>query len=277
NESSDDDGLLTSFEALPPLSQTFLDIAISLHSTWYLNDAVKVPKTGAQLYLFLHEYKHHHPTIFHSFVHVTPSTFDTLVCKLQGDPVFHNNSQNKQITVEKQLAVVLYRFGHFGNAASAQKVGLWAGLGYGTVDLCTRQVMEALCHPEMRLMATKWPDSAAKAKAKAWVQEQSCPMWKDGWSMVDGTLVPLFARPGFFGNTFFDRKSNYSMTVQLISTPDLRIIDYGVGMPGSQHDATAWLHTRIPQEHDTLLSPREWVWGDSAYPLQTWCQAPYKK
>ncbi|KAF8573272.1 hypothetical protein K439DRAFT_1252730, partial [Ramaria rubella] len=158
--------------------------------------------------------KHHHPTIFRSFVCVMPSTFDTLVCKLQGDPVFHNNSQNKQITVEKQLAVVLCCFGHFGNAASAQKVGLWDGLGYGTVDLCTRWVMEALCHPEMRLMATKWPDSAAKAKAKAWVQEQSCPMWKDRWLMVDGTLVPLFVRPGFFGNTFFDRKSNYSMTVQ---------------------------------------------------------------
>jgi len=34
--------------------------------------------------------------------------------------------------------------------------------------------------------------------------------------MVDGTLVPLYCRPGFFGNTWFDRKSNYSMNVSVI-------------------------------------------------------------
>lgn len=67
------------------------------------------------------------------------------------------------------------------------------------------------------------------------------------------------------------------MSGQLISLPDLGIIDYGVGLPGSQHDSTAWAETRIPQEHDDLLEPNEWVWGDSAYPLQTWCQVPYKK
>ena len=57
--------------------------------------------------------------------------------------------------------------------------------------------------------------------------------------------------------------------MQLISTPDLCIIDYGVGLPGSQHDATAWAETRIPNEHATLLEEQEWVWGDSAYPLKT--------
>ncbi|KAF8580704.1 hypothetical protein K439DRAFT_1356366, partial [Ramaria rubella] len=63
----------------------------------------------------------------------------------------------------------------------------------------------------------------------------------------------------------------------LISTPNLHIIDYGVGLPGSQHDVMAWKQTRIPLEHETLLGRDEWVWADTAYPLQTWCQAPYKK
>jgi hypothetical protein len=64
---------------------------------------------------------------------------------------------------------------------------------------------------------------------------------------------------------------------QLVSTPDLQIIDYGIGLPGSQHDASAWLETRVPQQHDVLLEPDEWVWADSAYPLQKWCQSPYIK
>lgn len=64
---------------------------------------------------------------------------------------------------------------------------------------------------------------------------------------------------------------------KLISTPNCKIIDYGVGLPGSQHDATAWQITRLPSEHGLLLKDHEWVWADSAYPLQKWCQAPYKR
>lgn len=54
-----------------------------------------------------------------------------------------------------------------------------------------------------------------KSEAKEWVEDKSCPAWRNGWLMVDGTLVPLFRRPGYFGNVFFDRKSNYSLNVQV--------------------------------------------------------------
>ena len=36
--------------------------------------------------------------------------------------------------VKQQLAIALYRFGHYGNAASTMKVALWAGVGFGTVE-----------------------------------------------------------------------------------------------------------------------------------------------
>jgi hypothetical protein len=48
-------------------------------------------------------------------------------------------------------------------------------------------------------------------------------------------------------------------------------------LPGSQHDAAAWEETHVPQQCDVLLEDDEWVWADSAYPLQKWCQSPYKK
>ncbi|KAF8233747.1 hypothetical protein L208DRAFT_1265343, partial [Tricholoma matsutake] len=112
--------------------------------------------------------------------------------------------------------------------------------------------------------------------AKEWVESMLCPAWWNGWLMVDGTLVPLFWWPSWFGNIWFDRKSNYSLNVQLVSTPDCCIMDFCIGLPGSQHDATAWQETLTVQQHDRLLEKDEWVWGDSAYPLQKWCQAPYK-
>lgn len=117
--------------------------------------------------------------------------------------------------VEAQLAIALYRFGHYGNAASTMKVALWAGVGFGTVPLVTNQVIKALCSERFRHSALQWSSAEAKETAKAWVEEQSCPAWRNGWLMVDGTLVPLFMRPGFFGNTWFDHKSNYSMNVQV--------------------------------------------------------------
>ncbi|KAF9065892.1 hypothetical protein BDP27DRAFT_1228358, partial [Rhodocollybia butyracea] len=46
---------------------------------------------------------------------------------------------------------------------------------------------------------------------------------------------------------------------------DLRIVDHGIGLPGSQHDSTTWKETRIPQQHKTLLPNKEWCWADSAY------------
>ncbi len=57
----------------------------------------------------------------------------------------------------------------------------------------------------------------------------------------------------------------------------MRIIDYGYGFTGSTHDATAWEKTRIFAEHETILQGDEFIWGDSAYPIDTWVVAPYKK
>lgn len=64
--------------------------------------------------------------------------------------------------------------------------------------------------------------------------------------------------------------------MQVVSTPDCLIIDFCTGLPGSQHDATAWRDTRLYQQHRLLLKDGEWVWADSAYPLADWTQAPYK-
>ena len=127
--------------------------------------------------------------------------------------------------VEQQLAIALYRFGHYGNAASTMKVALWAGVGCGTVRLVTRCVLQACCNQKFRCSSVCWANATAKEHAKAWVEENSCHAWRNGWLMVDGTLVPLYARPAFFGNVFFDRKSNYSLNVQVSQDDHSKIIE----------------------------------------------------
>lgn len=58
---------------------------------------------------------------------------------------------------------------------------------------------------------------------------------------------------------------------------NLKIVDYGLGQPGSVHDAYAFQATCTAREHETVLPHEHWIWADSAYPLQRWCAVPFKK
>lgn len=159
------------------------------------------------------------PEEFRELLRVTPQTFDKLVAKIENDPVFFNNSNNPQLPVEQQLAIALYRFGHDGNAAGQASVGRWAGAGKGSSALHTKRVMTAILREEFMNDAVyiPAPGSAAKAEAEDWVEAHSCRAWRHGWLFVDGTLVPLFDRPHWYGESYFDRKCNYSMNVQVRS------------------------------------------------------------
>jgi hypothetical protein len=198
-----------------PVSNLYLQLLGDIYSCHYLGECGTINKTTQQLQLLLHDYKFNQPDLFRSHLHITPDHFDKLHDAICNDAIFSNNSQNPQLPVDQQLAITLFRFGHYGNAASVLKVALWAGVGYGTVEHVTKWVMVAVLRGPFRDSVCAWPDADAKKRAKEWVAEQSCPAWGDGWLMVDGTLVPLYSRPGFFGNAWFDQKSNYSMNVQV--------------------------------------------------------------
>jgi len=146
-------------------------------------------------------------------VRVDPDIFDSIANKIRDHRVFHNNSNTPQAPVEVQLAIFLFRAGHYGNAASPEAIGLWAGVSPGTVSNCTNRVMMALLslHDE----CVHLPTAEEKESAKAWVAEQVCPEWSDGCLMVDGTKFSLFQRPGLHGDAWLDKNRNYSLDCQV--------------------------------------------------------------
>lgn len=172
----------------------------------------KVAK-ASQLHLVLVEFKEDDPKRFRRNLRVSPETFDELVLKIQGHPVFHNNSHRAQTPVKVQLAIALYRFGHDGNAASVESIAQWAGVSVGLVVKSTQRVIVAFLSLHDSVIC--WPTEAEKEEAKEWVAAASCEDWAGGFCMVDGTLVPLFEKPGHHGEVYFDRKSNYSLNVQV--------------------------------------------------------------
>jgi hypothetical protein len=188
----------------------------NLYSERYMAERTHIPKSQKLMHLLLNDYKFNHPIIFRKYLAVDPACFDALVEAIRDDEIFLNNSINSQMPVEQQLVIALFRFAHYGNAASVSKIALQFGVGFGTVHLVTTRVLKACCSEKFRSSSIQWPNDQMKSEAKEWVESKSCPAWRNGWLMVDGTLVPLFRRPGYFGNVFFDRKSNYSLNVQVM-------------------------------------------------------------
>jgi hypothetical protein len=58
-------------------------------------------------------------------------------------------------------------------------------------------------------------DQEERKRAKQWVEQRTCREWRDGFLCVDGTPFNLFQKPGWHGEGFFDRKSNYSLMAQV--------------------------------------------------------------
>ena len=105
----------------------------ALYTDHYYNTCESITKTDVNLRLLLEDYKINWPEIFRSYLRITPDCFDDLVSIIKDDDIFLNNSNNEQMGVKHQVAIALYRFGHYGNAVNIVKVALWVGYGYGTV------------------------------------------------------------------------------------------------------------------------------------------------
>ncbi|KAH9925509.1 uncharacterized protein B0H18DRAFT_842701, partial [Fomitopsis serialis] len=152
--------------------------------------------------------------LFRKELCITPFTFDRVLARICNDPVFANESNNKQMPIADQLAIALFRFGHSGNGVRLTRVAAWSGYAKGTILLATRRVLTAILRKEFMEAAVPPVMEHEKERAKRWVEARSCRVWHNGWLMVDGTLIPLYTRPFWYGESYFDRKCNYSMNIQ---------------------------------------------------------------
>jgi hypothetical protein len=208
---------------IPRISAVIFVILQRILARRYLSARQPIPKSATNLMLCLHIYRTtpRFYDLFRVYARMYPATFDALCQAIKGHPVFTSaQAQWKpQIPVEEQLLIALQRFGTYGNAASLARIASWAGVGEGTVVLCTRRIVRAILDCDLRKSCVKWPGQNEREKHRQAVEDLTCPEWRNGWCMIDGTLVPLFEKPYFYGETFFDRKCNYSLNVQVLHHP----------------------------------------------------------
>ena len=187
--------------------------------TMYAN-RYKIPRDGlpqgpSYLHHVLLTLKNGRADHFHQQLRINPTNFDALVVAIEHNPVFMNKSNNAQMPVEEQLSITLFCFGQDGNASGLQDVANWAGVAKGTVSLVTWRVMVAVLHPQFMENVVRFPNDEEMQEAKDWVKNHSCRSWKNGWCFVDGSLIPLATQPEWFGESYWDRKDQYSLNVQV--------------------------------------------------------------
>lgn len=197
--------------------------------------------------------KYHQSDLFWKAAQMSPESFDALVSELEGADVFHNQSNNAQMSVERQVLIALKRFGAYENDMSLHDVADWARIRYGTVDLITRRVIIAVLDTNLRACHIRWPIEEERESAKEWVENQTCSAFRDGWYIVDGTTIPIFEKLHYFGGSFYDQKPQYSINAQIINTPNRQVIDYVTGFNGSRHDTHCFGFTRLSKHHKDLL------------------------
>ncbi|KAJ6638448.1 hypothetical protein Bhyg_11183 [Pseudolycoriella hygida] len=82
---------------------------------------------------------------FKTFVRCTRKHFAVIYNKTKEHPVFTGKNSEKQLSIYFQLALVMYRIGSNGNAASVRKLVALFGVGDGgTIDRITERVFESI-------------------------------------------------------------------------------------------------------------------------------------
>lgn len=171
------------------------------------------PMRAPQIQLLPH-FAVHRPDLFRQKLRVHPEVFDDILDCISDHPIFKSNSNNRQLPIALQLAIFLNRAGHYGNSIANEYVCQWAGVSVGSVTNCTNRVMIALLERHDDFIFFPSLNSTDAARAREYVSK-ICPQWRNGIFATDGSMINLCNKPGLYGETFFNRKSDYSLNCQV--------------------------------------------------------------
>ena len=210
------------FERLCEVLQDDTRVLRAIRDTRYLNPRLRVPRIGDLASVWKYAENPAFRTHFKLMLRVSPLIFDIILNLVKDHPVFHSNSNIPQTDVRFQLAITLYRLGHYGNAASVGDIARNFGYSEGAVELFTHRCFQAI--ESLHGNFVRRPTAAEKEMEKQWIDGKVGfqGLWREGWVMYDGTIIPLHAKPGYNGDAYYTRKSNYGLNVQVTSCDPTR-------------------------------------------------------
>lgn len=193
------------------------DLAIldAIKTTQYLRGRPDVQKAGNLHLAWEYAQNPEDHGRFINMLRVSPFVFEFILLLIKDHPVFANSSNNPQAPVDVQLAVTLYRMGRFGNGASLEDIARDAGCSEGAVEKYTERCFEAI--ESLHNIFVQRLTDEEKERQKEWMDNHLGfrGLWREGYLMYDGTIVVFYAKPGWNGDAYYTRKSNYGLNVQV--------------------------------------------------------------
>ncbi|XP_072360437.1 putative nuclease HARBI1 [Scyliorhinus torazame] len=173
------------------------------------------------------------------------------------------------VSVKVTVALNFYATGSF-QAPS----GHLSGISQASVHRCIRAVTDALYSIADKYI--KFPEDRAQqeARARGFAKVAGIPMVQ---GVIDGVHVPMHP-PADNREVFMNRKGAYSMNIQVVCDPHMKIMHVCAKYPGSVHDAYILAQSFIPAMFDGCPPRlRGWLLGDKRYPLRSWLMTPIRR
>ena len=130
------------------------------------------------------------------------------------------------------MMVLLKCLGSSGNENTHSKLGLFLGLGSGTVYDYLRRATKALL--KLEKSAITWPDAIERQEIASRIKSKYA--FVNCVGITDGTLLPLAFKPTQNGEDYYTRKASYAVNALVTCDDVARIRHIVIGWPGSVHD-----------------------------------------
>ncbi|XP_055714949.1 putative nuclease HARBI1 [Phlebotomus papatasi] len=228
----------------------------------------RVPKSSAWYERILPQYD---PSRFLQMLRVSREEFDFILNEITDDLVFTVRAR-LQLPVEKQLAIVLYRLGGYGDSASLAKTAAMLGTGDGgTLDKVTQRVFSAILRLKPQYLY--WPD----AEERRILTRETADELILCVGYMDGTEFKLAEAPIHDPDSYYSRKKVHSIKATLVCDHRFRVRYLAVGVPGSVHDARMFVNIELGQRTEEFLTGDEYIAADSAYKCTERVITPYRQ
>lgn len=225
---------------------------------------------------------------FESVFKISRKTFE-YICSLVKDDMMVKSAHfvftnGKPMSIYDQVAVALRRL---GSGESLVMIGDSFGLNHSTVSQVTWRFVESM--EERGLQHLNWPSTEAeltsiKSKFEKIRGLPNC------CGVIDATHITMClpaSEP--MSNVWLDHAKNYSMVLQAVVDPDMRFRDLITGWPGKMKDSLVFENSnfyKLCQMGERLNGKklrlpdgseiREYIIGDSGYPLLPYLVVPYE-
>nr|XP_036232709.1 protein ALP1-like isoform X5 [Bactrocera oleae] len=207
--------------------------------------------------------------VFFSHFRMTPHTFAKLTHALQP----HWLTFNTRYSLKQSLYLTLWKLSN--SRVTYRELSDRFCVGKGTAHKLFFMTIKTICQLKNEIL---WPTLVEQQKIMEEFQSKRTNPFPFVVGCMDGIHFKINT-PKKDAISYYDRKGNFSITMQAICDSNLRFLDVFIGFPGSCHDANVWKNSPIYQQitsGEAQLATTAVILADSAYPLSKYLMVPYR-